>query len=54
MKRKEERMTNKQLDAMLEALKIIIRQNPAKAEENINRLQEKLKSPPALTTPADR
>ena len=54
MKRKEARMTNKQLDAMLEALKIIIRQNPAEAEENINRIQEKLKSPPALVTPADK
>lgn len=54
MKRKEARMTNKQIDAMLEALKIIIRQNPAEAEENINRIQEKLKSPPARTTPADR
>ena len=54
MKRKEARMKNKQLDAMLEALKIIIRQNPAEAEENINRIQEKLKSPPALVTPADK
>ena len=54
MKRKEARMTNKQIDAMLEALKIIIRQNPAEAEENINRIQEKLKSPPVRSTPADK
>lgn len=54
MKRNEEQMTNKELDAMLKAIKIIIRQNPAEAEENISRIQEKLKSPPALVTPADK